>query len=101
MKVALDHNMRVIDVTPPTPRQLEVLAVISRHMLDYGSPPSIREIGAQLGIGSPNGIMCHLRSLIRKGLLRRIVREERYTSFVPVVPPGCCPTCGQRLPEVP
>jgi hypothetical protein len=45
-------------------------------------------------IASPNGIMCHLKALIKKGYL---VHGERGNSrnYVPAVPPGCCPTCGR------
>ncbi len=28
--------------------------------------PTVREIGAHFGIGSPNGVMCHLKALDRK-----------------------------------
>jgi repressor LexA len=31
--------------------------------------PSLREIGDQFGIASPNGVVGHLKALARKGLL--------------------------------
>ncbi|HID77167.1 MAG TPA: transcriptional repressor LexA, partial [Planctomycetaceae bacterium] len=35
----------------------------------YG--PTVREIGRQFGIQSPNGVVCHLKALEKKGLIRR------------------------------
>jgi SOS-response transcriptional repressor LexA len=85
-------------VCPATPRQLEVLSAINRHMIEHGSPPTIRELCATLGMSSPNAIMGHFRALVRKGLLRQV---GRYNSrgFIPVVPPGCCPCCGRPMEE--
>ena len=39
--------------------------------------PTVREIGEQFGIKSPNGVMCHLRALERKGLIRRSPNKSR------------------------
>jgi SOS-response transcriptional repressor LexA len=55
-----------------TPRQWEVLAAIRRLRAPRDLPPTIRELGAEIGVGSPNGVVCHLRALRRKGW---IVRE--------------------------
>lgn len=56
---------------PPTARQAAALAVIRDTLLRTGRPATIRGIGAALGIASPSGVMCHLRGLIRRGLVRR------------------------------
>lgn len=45
-----------------THRQAEVLDFIERSPI----PPTLREIGAELGIRSTNGVNDHLRSLERK-----------------------------------
>jgi SOS-response transcriptional repressor LexA len=55
-----------------TMRQWEVLAAIRRLRAPRDLPPTIRELGAEIGVGSPNGVVCHLRALRRKGW---IVRE--------------------------
>jgi SOS-response transcriptional repressor LexA len=55
-----------------TPRQWEVLAAIRRLRAPRDLPPTIRELGAEIGVGSPNGVVCHLRALRRKGW---VVRE--------------------------
>jgi SOS-response transcriptional repressor LexA len=51
-----------------TERQAEILAYIREQCLG-GRPPTLREIGAQFGITSPNGVEAHLRALRNKGAL--------------------------------
>lgn len=50
-----------------TPRQAEVLACIVRHWGETGCWPTLREVGAALGIRSPNGVAAHLKALAAKG----------------------------------
>jgi SOS-response transcriptional repressor LexA len=52
---------------PLTARQSEVLRAIVGHYADKGHPPTVRELCAVFGIRSPNGIVCHLRGLHKKG----------------------------------
>lgn len=60
--------------TAPTPRQAAVLSFIrERHAAD-GYAPTVREIGRHFGIASPNGVVCHLKALEKKGLIRRTSR---------------------------
>lgn len=58
-----------------TPRQQEVLDFIRERTRSYG--PTIREIMAQFGFTSPNGAVCHLVALERKGLIRRHAGQIR------------------------
>lgn len=51
-----------------TERQREVYDYIRARVVD-GMPPTIREIGAKFSIRSPNGVVCHLEALQRKGLI--------------------------------
>jgi len=53
---------------PITARQREVLDFIVANRQFYSS--TVREIAAALSIKSPNGVMCHLRALERKGRIR-------------------------------
>lgn len=55
----------------PTSRQLEVLRAIHASVTSRGWPPTVREIGDQLGISSTNGVVDHLRALEKRGLLER------------------------------
>ena len=54
-----------------TPRQAEALGWIVRYISERGYPPSIREIGDGLDIGSLRGVTVHLDALERKGYVRR------------------------------
>lgn len=56
--------------TPMTQRQAEIFAYL-QDCQRKSRIPSIREIGQQFGINSPNGVMCHLRALEKRGLLSR------------------------------
>jgi repressor LexA len=54
-----------------TRRQEEILEYINNSIHDRGYPPTIREIGKQMGIRSTNGVNDHLKALERKGFLTR------------------------------
>jgi repressor LexA len=49
------------------PRQQEAFDFIRANSHMYG--PAIREIAAAMGIRSPNGVVCHLNALEKKGLI--------------------------------
>jgi len=54
-----------------TERQLAIYEFIRDKIRNRGYGPTVREIGLQFGIRSPNGVMCHLKALERKGLILR------------------------------
>ena len=54
-----------------TVRQQEILDFIRARIGDRGYGPTVREIGIRFEIRSPNGVMCHLKALERKGLISR------------------------------
>ena len=56
---------------PLTKRQKQMLDYVIKSIQREGYPPSIREIGASLGIKSPRGVVGHLEALQRKGYLER------------------------------
>jgi repressor LexA len=60
-----------------TERQKDVYDLIRSLMIRRGYGPTVREIGEHFGIKSPNGVMCHLRALERKGLIRRSPNKSR------------------------
>jgi repressor LexA len=60
-----------------TARQRRVLAVIESRLAAEGRPPTLREIGLELGIASTNGVRDHLQALIEKGYIRRDERSAR------------------------
>ncbi|MCP4811372.1 MAG: repressor LexA, partial [Planctomycetaceae bacterium] len=42
-----------------------------------GYGPTVREIGEHFGINAPNGVMCHLKAIEKKGLIRRSPNKSR------------------------
>ncbi len=60
-----------------TGRQQMVLDYIRQSIVDRGYPPTLREIGARMGIRSTNGVNDHLRALERKGYLKREDMKSR------------------------
>lgn len=54
-----------------TERQRQILDFISKRIEEQGYPPTIREIGEEMGIKSTNGVNDHLKALERKGYLER------------------------------
>ena len=60
-----------------TQRQQMVLDFIRQSIADRGYPPTLREIGAHMGIRSTNGTNDHLRALERKGYIQRDTLRAR------------------------
>lgn len=54
-----------------TQRQSEIYDYLRDRILNGGYGPTVREIGDHFDIKSPNGVMCHLKALEKKGLIRR------------------------------
>ncbi|HIF34305.1 MAG TPA: transcriptional repressor LexA [Planctomycetaceae bacterium] len=63
--------------TELTQRQQDVYTFIRDKILNRGYGPTVREIGEQFSIKSPNGVMCHLRALEKKGLITRCPNKSR------------------------
>ncbi|TWU38735.1 LexA repressor [Novipirellula aureliae] len=60
-----------------TDRQQNVYNMIRDLIVKRGYGPTVREIGEHFEIKSPNGVMCHLRALERKGLITRSPNKSR------------------------
>ncbi|TWT64640.1 transcriptional repressor LexA [Allorhodopirellula solitaria] len=60
-----------------TDRQQHVYELIRSLIQQRGYGPTVREIGEHFGIKSPNGVMCHLRALEKKGLITRKANKSR------------------------
>ena len=60
-----------------TPRQKKVLDFIIDYFDGYGYPPTLREIGAHLGVSGTLGVMKHLDALERKGYIRKTAGSSR------------------------
>ncbi|MEE3850557.1 transcriptional repressor LexA [Gordonia sp. LSe1-13] len=74
-----------------TPRQRGVLEYIRASVRERGYPPSIREIGDAVGLTSTSSVAHQLRTLERKGLLKRDANRPRAVNIQDGdqhVPPG-------------
>lgn len=60
-----------------TPRQQAILDVIKDFTREHGYPPSVREIGERVGLSSSSTVQCHLRTLEKKGLIKRDPTKPR------------------------
>src|ERR1700730_13086357 len=60
-----------------TPRQRTILDVIRASVSSRGDPPSIREISAAVGLTSTSSLAHQLRTLEKKGYLRRDPNRPR------------------------
>ena len=60
-----------------TARQRKVLRVIREWVDEHGYPPSVREIGDAVGLQSTSSVHHQLRTLERKGYLRRDPNRTR------------------------
>jgi repressor LexA len=59
------------DFSQLTERQREIYDFIRDKIDSRGYGPTVREIGLAFDIKSPNGVMCHLKALEKKGLIKR------------------------------
>ncbi|HKD37632.1 MAG TPA: transcriptional repressor LexA [Pirellulales bacterium] len=69
----------MLDLRHLTKRQKHVYEFIRDKIRNRGYGPTVREIGEQFGISSPNGVMCHLKALEKKGL---IIREPNMSRAI-------------------
>jgi repressor LexA len=60
-----------------TDRQREIYDFVRDKIVNRGYGPTVRDIGAHFGIRSPNGVMCHLKALEKKGLIAREPGKSR------------------------
>jgi repressor LexA len=60
-----------------TERQRAILDYLRGFVEEHGYPPTVREIGAAVGLRSPSTVHAHLAQLERAGLLRRDPTKPR------------------------
>jgi repressor LexA len=60
-----------------TTKQRAIYDFIKDKIINRGYGPTVREIGAGFKIRSPNGVMCHLKALEKKGLITREAHMSR------------------------
>jgi repressor LexA len=60
-----------------TKRQQEIWEFLVRYVDSHGYPPTVREIGEQVGLASPSTVHAHLANLERAGLIKRDPTKPR------------------------
>jgi repressor LexA len=60
-----------------TKKQNEILDFMKEYIANHGFPPTIREIGAALGVSSPATIHAHLNNLEKKGAIKKDGSKNR------------------------
>ncbi len=76
------------DFSQLTDRQKEIYDFIQEKIDSRGFGPTVREIGEAFDIRSPNGVMCHLKALEKKGLIKRTGFRARAIQLVDHRPGG-------------
>lgn len=85
-----------------SPRQQHILTVIREWVEQHGYAPTVREIGAAVGLGSPSSVTYHLKALEHRGHLRRRAHGPRAVDARPssgfATPTDSGPRAGVRIP---
>jgi repressor LexA len=76
------------DFSQLTERQREIFDFIRGKIEARGYGPTVRDIGDAFGIKSPNGVMCHLKALEKKGLIKRESNRARAIQVAGYRPPS-------------
>src|ERR1700712_2369599 len=83
------------DTDALTSRQREIYVFIRGKIQGRGYGPTVREIGTEFKIKSPNGVMCHLKALQKKALTHREPNMSRAIQLLD--DPTSAPIQGVRL----
>lgn len=78
-------------------RQVAIYDFIRAYSEEHGYPPSVREIGAAVGLASPSTVHMHLKVLEERGLIKRDSKKPRTIEVVGKQAPD---SSGQALASV-
>jgi repressor LexA len=65
-----------------TERQQQIWNFLIEYVDSHGYPPTVREIGEEVGLASPSTVHAHLANLERAGLLRRDPTKPRALELI-------------------
>jgi len=84
-----------------TDRQQQIWNYLVEYVDHHGYPPTVREIGEEVGLASPSTVHAHLANLERAGLLRRDPTKPRALELIGRERAGDLPAAASvRLPLV-
>ena len=65
-----------------TRMQQKIYDYIAQMLVQEGYPPSVREIGAAVGLKSPSTVHFHLKHMEEKGIIKKAGRKGRTITLV-------------------
>src|SRR3981189_3412120 len=65
-----------------TDRQQQIWNFLVEYVDSHGYPPTVREIGEEVGLASPSTVHAHLANLERAGLLKRDPTKPRALELI-------------------
>jgi len=74
--------MKANDITA---KQKAILDFMKKVQDEKGYPPTVREIGAAVGLQSPSSVQFHLNALAEKGYIRRDKSKPRAIEIAPAI----------------
>jgi repressor LexA len=83
-----------------TARQQEIWNFLVEYVDRHGYPPTVREIGEQVGLASPSTVHAHLANLERAGLLRRDPTKPRALELIGRERRDAPPAAPPAAPEI-
>ena len=78
-----------------TQKSDEIYSYISEHLNEYGYPPTVREICAELGIRSTSTVHRYLRELQADGRITMGENQNRAITLNDAAPAGTIPVLGR------
>jgi repressor LexA len=84
-----------------TGRQQEIWDFLVEYVGRHGYPPTVREIGEQVGLASPSTVHAHLANLERAGYLRRDPTKPRALELTGLRRHDAVPTRDAAPPGLP
>ena len=84
-----------------TDKAEKILEYVNQFVQEYGYAPSVREIGAAVGLKSTASVSYHIQALQDKGLLLSPGKKGRKRSIATGVRPGHIPVVGVVTAGVP
>ena len=95
-------SQTTLEASVLTGRQQEIWDFLVDYVDRHGYPPTVREIGARVGLASPSTVHAHLANLERAGYLKRDPTKPRALELTGLsragsraAPPEALPLVGQ------
>ena len=88
-------------MTKLTPKQQQIYNYILQFTNEHGYPPSVREIGAAVGLRSTASVSYHIQQLQEKGMLMSPGAKGRKRAIVTNTRPGQIPVVGVVTAGIP